>query len=73
MDVSVRSRFRVPRGIRLPARRARRTGRKDQSLQHDLASYTSPDDLSEIEAIFDRYDDAKTKKIRCIFFDLHRR
>lgn len=73
MGASVLSRFRVPKGIRAVARRARRTGRKDQALKRDLAAYTSQDDLYEIEAILDRYDDAKTKKVRRMLSALHRR
>jgi hypothetical protein len=73
MGASVRSHFRVPEGIRTFGRKARGTGRKDQPLKHELAAYTSQEDQYEMEAILDRYDDTKTKKIRRIFSALHRR
>jgi hypothetical protein len=43
-------------------RRAARAARR--SLERDLASYTSPGDLNELDAILDRYSDEETADIR---------
>jgi hypothetical protein len=47
------------RGMRAP--RAARN-----SLERDLASYTSPGDLNELDTILDRYTDQETADIRRI-------
>jgi hypothetical protein len=46
------------------ATRAARAARK--SLARDLASYTSPHDLNDLEAILERYSDDETADIRRI-------
>jgi hypothetical protein len=37
-----------------------------KSLEHDLAGYTSENDLNELGAILDRHDDSNTGEIRGI-------
>jgi hypothetical protein len=44
--------------------RAARAARK--SLERELAGYTSPRDLNDLEAILDRYDEDETADIRSI-------
>jgi hypothetical protein len=44
--------------------RAARAARK--SLEHDLAGYTTPDDLNDLGAILDRHSDEETAEIRGI-------
>jgi hypothetical protein len=44
--------------------RAARAARK--SLERELAGYTSPRDLNDLEAILDRYDENETADIRSI-------
>ena len=36
------------------------------TLEHELASYTSPQDLNDLDAILDRYSDQETAHIRRI-------
>ena len=45
-------------------RRAARAART--SLKHDLAAYTSPADLDDLDAMLDRYSDEDTAEIRRI-------
>jgi hypothetical protein len=37
-----------------------------KTLEHDLASFTSPSDLNDLHAILDRYSDEETAEIRRI-------
>jgi len=37
-----------------------------KTLEHELAAYTSDNDMNDFEAILDRYDDAETAVIRRI-------
>ena len=67
----IRGRFRGMRAARASLtaskrehRRPARTARK--SLERDLAVYTSPADLNELEAILERYSDEETADIRRI-------
>ncbi len=48
----------------LRSARAARAARK--SLEHDLAGYTTPDDLNDLGAILDRHSDEETAEIRSI-------
>jgi hypothetical protein len=50
-----------PPSARTGARRAART-----SLERDLASYTSPGDLNDLDAILDRHSEEDTAGIRRI-------
>jgi hypothetical protein len=43
-----------------------------KALEHELASYTSPSDLNDIDAILGRYSDDETETIRSILAT-HRR
>jgi hypothetical protein len=52
------------RAARRQDRRAARAARA--SLERDLASYTSPGDLNDLDAILDRYSDEETAEIRRI-------
>jgi hypothetical protein len=47
--------------------RAARAARK--SLERDLASYTSPGDLNDLEAILNRYSEDETADIRRVLAD----
>jgi hypothetical protein len=67
----IRDGFRGMRAIRASLRAARREDRRAaraarSSLERDLASYTSPGDLDELDAILDRYSDEETADIRRI-------
>ena len=65
----IRDGFRGMRGIRASRTAARREDRRAEraarnSLERDLASYTLPGDLNELDAILDRYSDEETADIR---------
>jgi hypothetical protein len=67
----IRDGFRGMRAIRASLRAARREDRRAARaartpLEHDLASYTSPGDLNDLDAILDRYSDEETTDIRRI-------
>ena len=67
----IRDGFRGMRAIRASLRAARREDRRAaraarDSLERDLASYTSPGDLNDLDAILDRYSDEETADIRRI-------
>jgi hypothetical protein len=47
-------------------RQLRDTHAERKSLERELASYTSANDLNDLEAILDRYDEAETAEIRRI-------
>ena len=51
-------------GRRLTAIRQARAARR--TLQHELASYTTPSELNDLEAILDRHSDEETADIRRI-------
>lgn len=60
---------------RRATRRSRRAARREQaraahvaraSLERDLAAYTSPRDLDDLDAILDRYSEQETADIRRI-------
>jgi hypothetical protein len=58
-----------PIGRRLKAIRHDFRGSRDarvarKTLEHDLATYTSPSELNDLEAILDRYSDEETADIR---------
>jgi hypothetical protein len=52
------------RAVSREDRRAARAARS--SLERDLAGYTSPADLNDLDAILDRYSDEETTEIRRI-------
>jgi hypothetical protein len=52
--------------IRGQLRQLRDTHAERKSLERELASYTSANDLNDIEAILDRYDETETAEIRRI-------
>jgi hypothetical protein len=52
--------------IRGQLRQLRDTHAERKSLERELASYTSANDLNDLEAILDRYDEAETAGIRRI-------
>jgi hypothetical protein len=65
----IRDGFRGMRAIRASLRAAQREDRRAaraarNSLERDLASYTSSGDLNELDAILDRYSDEETADIR---------
>jgi hypothetical protein len=65
----IRDGFRGMRTIRASLTASRREDRRAaraarDSLERDLASYTSPGDLNELDAILDRYSDEETADIR---------
>jgi hypothetical protein len=67
----IRDGFRGMRAIHASLTAARREDRRAaraarNSLERDLASYTSPGDLNELDAILDRYSDEETADIRRI-------
>ena len=67
----IRDGFRGMRAIRASLRAARRADRRAargarNSLERDLASYTSPGDLNDLDAILDRCSDQETADIRRI-------
>ena len=53
-------------GIRSQLRDMRQSRTKQKSLVRDLATYTAPNDLQELDAIFDRYSDTVTEHLRRI-------
>jgi hypothetical protein len=53
-----------PADVTLPARRAERLER--QQLERELATYTSPAERRELEAMIDRYDPEDTREVRAI-------
>jgi hypothetical protein len=52
--------------IRGQLRQLRETHGERKSLERELSSYTSENDLNDLEAILDRYSDADTAAIRRI-------
>jgi hypothetical protein len=69
LPAEIRDGFRGLRAIRASLAAARRAGRRAaraarHALERDLASYTSPGDLDELDAILDRYSDQETADIR---------
>ena len=67
----IRDGFRGMRAIRACLRATRREDRRAargarNSLERDLASYTSPGDLNDLDAILDRYSEEETADIRRI-------
>ncbi len=52
--------------IRAEWRGNREARAQHKALQAELASYTSPSDLNDMDAILDRYEDADTRDIRSI-------
>jgi siroheme synthase (precorrin-2 oxidase/ferrochelatase) len=52
--------------IRARIREARESRTRHRALWHELAQYTSADDLNDLEAAVARYDDAETHDIRRI-------
>jgi hypothetical protein len=67
----IRDGFRGMRAIRASLRAAKRADRRAaraarNSLERDLASYTSPGDLNDLDAILDRYSEEETADIRRI-------
>ena len=52
--------------IRGQLRQLRDTHAERKSLERELASYTSANDLNDLEAILDRYDESETAEIRRI-------
>ena len=52
--------------IRGQLRQLRDTYAERKSLERELASYTSANDLNDLEAILDRYDESETAEIRRI-------
>ena len=67
----IRGGLRDMRAIRASRTAARREDRRAaraarDSLERDLASYRSPGDLSDLDAILDRYSDEETADIRRI-------
>jgi len=66
---SLRTRLRTALRGRLRAAHAALTAR--QSLERDLASYTSQSDLDDLYATLDRYGDRETAQIRRILAARH--
>ncbi len=64
VTTSTRTRLWTALRRRLRATRAALTAR--QSLERDLASYTSQSDLDDLYAMLDRYGDRETAQIRRI-------
>jgi len=67
----IRGGLRDMRAIRASLTAARREDRRAaraarDALERDLASYRSPGDLSDLDAILDRYSDEETADIRRI-------
>jgi hypothetical protein len=67
----IRDGFRGMRAIRASLRSEKHEGRRAaraarKSLERELASYTSPGDLNDLEAMLDRYSDEETADIRRI-------
>ena len=67
----IRGGFRGMRAIRASLRASRREDRRaaraaHTSLERDLATYTSPGDLNDLDAILDRYSEEETADIRRI-------
>ena len=65
----VRCQLRGTRAVRASERAAGREDRRAAraartSLEHDLAGYTSPADLNDLDAMLDRYSDEDTAEIR---------
>jgi putative NADH-flavin reductase len=56
--------IRATAGARKATRLAARATR--HALERDLASYTSPSDLNDLDAILDRYSEEETADIRRI-------
>ncbi len=57
--------------IRDELRRARVSRAARLSLEHELASYTSPSDLNDLEAILARHTEDETADIRRILAGRH--
>jgi hypothetical protein len=55
-----------PTAIRDQVRDLRQARAARKSLEHELAAYTSENDLNDLEAILDRHSDADTTAIRRI-------
>ena len=71
LPAKIRDGFRGMRAIRGSFTAARREERRaaraaHNSLERDLASYRSPGDLNDLDAILDRYSDEETADIRRI-------
>jgi len=67
----IRDGFRGMRAIRASRRASKREGTRApraarKSLERELASYTSPGDLNDLEAILARHSDEETADIRRI-------
>lgn len=61
----VRDGYRGMRAIRASLRASRRAARAERrSLERELAGYTSPSDLADLEATLARYSDEETAEIR---------
>lgn len=69
VTTSTRTRLWTALRRRLRATRAALTAR--QSLERDLASYTSQSDLDDLYAMLDRYSDRETVQIRRILAARH--
>ena len=64
----IRDGFRGMRAIRASRRASKREDRRAaraarKSLERDLAGYTSPGDLNEVDAILERYSEEETADI----------
>jgi hypothetical protein len=53
-------------GLRSQLRAMRQSRAKQKSLTRELAAYTAPNDLQELDAILDRYSDTVTEHLRRI-------
>ncbi len=66
MQTTERSRGLLWAGIRDEFRRTRATRAARKSLARELASYTSPHDLNDLDAILERHSPDETADIRRI-------
>jgi hypothetical protein len=64
-DFRVAARVSISVG-RVPGARSVRRGRQADSLWSELASYSRPSELSDLEAVLDRYADEETEEIRSV-------
>ena len=64
METTTRPISRRLKAIRHDLRGSRDARAARRALQHELASYTTPSELNDLEAILDRYSDDETADIR---------
>jgi hypothetical protein len=64
METTTRPIGRRLKAIRHDFRSNRDARAARRALQHELASYTTPSELNDLDAILDRYSDEETADIR---------